>query len=329
MLIRLEFITAVLGSRASNNATTQQSVRREPTASNVRKGTAMDHYRKISAEMQSAETDILSRLRREAAERAHDFEELTSGRSTNGYTSPIDPDFYNEESPSERHRKKSYLGRLEEDDQYSRPVSYRSGDAYKSGDTYRLGDSYKSGDAYRSGDAYKSGDTYRSGDAYKSGDGYRSGDSDGRSNRHVTRRSISRELHDYTSPSWATSSPVDFSRSSRERSLGRDLDPIADVERRIANRRSESLSRPSLASQGRSLTQNELGSSGSTTGARRLSSGLRSPLTITDDDMLSRISNSSKLSSTALDDRNRADWRRVSVPERGKDFKSLSKKYNR
>ena len=248
MLIRLEFITAVLGSRASNNATTQQSVRREPAASNVRKGTAMDHYRKISAEMQSAETDILSRLRREAAERAHDFEELTSGRSTNGYTSPIDPDFYNEESPSERHRKKSYLGRLEEDDQYSRPVSYRSGDAYKSGD------------------------------------GYRSGDSDGRSNRHITRRSISRELHDYTSPSWATSSPVDFTRSSRERSLGRDLDPIADVERRIANRRSESLSRPSLASQGRSLTQNELGSSGSTTGARRLSSGLRSPLTITDDD---------------------------------------------
>ena len=323
MLIRLEFITAVLGFRASNHATTQQSVRREPTASNVRKGTAMDHYRKISAEMQSAETDILSRLRREAAERAHDFEELTSGRSTNGYTSPIDPDFYNEESPSERHRKKSYLGRLEEDDQYSRPVSYRSGDAYKSGDTYRLGDSYKSGDAYRSGDSY------RSGDAYKSGDGYRSGDSDGRSNRHVTRRSISRELHDYTSPSWATSSPVDFTRSSRERSLGRDLDPIADVERRIANRRSESLSRPSLASQGRSLTQNELGSSGSTTGARRLSSGLRSPLTITDDDMLSRISNSSKLSSTALDDRNRADWRRVSVPERGKDFKSLSKKYNR
>ena len=219
MLIRLEFITAVLGSRASNNATTQQSVRREPTASNVRKGTAMDHYRKISAEMQSAETDILSRLRREAAERAHDFEELTGGRSTNGYTSPIDPDFYNEESPSERHRKKSYLGRLEEDDQYSRPVSYRSGDAYKSGDTYRLGDSYKSGDAYRSGDSY------RSGDAYKSGDGYRSGDSDGRSNRHVTRRSISRELHDYTSPSWATSSPVDFTRSSRERSLGRDLDP--------------------------------------------------------------------------------------------------------
>ena len=264
-------------------------MRHNPAESSiVRKGTAMDHYRKISSEMQMAEADIISRLRREAAERAHDLEELT-----NGYTSPIDPEFYNtNDTPSERIRKKSYLGRLEEDaDQYaSRPLSYRS-----------------------------------------------SGDSDGRQ-KHVTRRSISRELHDYNpSPSWATSSPVDFSRSSRERSLGRDLDPILDVERRIANRRSESLSRPSLASQGRSLTQNELvGSSGvSSTGTSGLRSGLRSslrsPITIQDnDDILSRISNSSKLSgSSALDDRNRADWRRVSVPERGKDFKSLSKKYNR
>ena len=264
----------------------------------------MDHYRKISSEMQMAEADIISRLRREAAERAHDLEELTNPRS-NGYTSPIDPEFYNtNDTTSERIRKKSYgLGRLEEDtDQYaSRPLSYRS-----SGDS----------DAGRPRD------------------------------RHVTRRSISRELHDYNpSPSWTTSSPVDFSRerSSRERSLGRDLEPILDVERRIANRRSESLSRPSLASHGRSLTQNELGSSGtrsylpdtSSTGTSGLRSGLRSslrsPLTIQDnDDVLSRISNSSKLSgSSALDDRNRADWRRVSVPERGKDFKSLSKKYNR
>ena len=82
----------------------------------------MDHYRKISSEMQMAEADIISRLRREAAERAHDLEELT-----NGYTSPIDPEFYNtNDTPSERIRKKSYLGRLEEDaDQYaSRPLSY-------------------------------------------------------------------------------------------------------------------------------------------------------------------------------------------------------------
>ena len=244
VVLDLNFILPVLGSRASSNATTHQSVR-QPAASVVRKGTAMDHYRKISSEMQMAEADIISRLRREAAERAHDLEELTNGYTPSshhsGYTSPLDPEFYNnDDSPSERIRKKSYLGRLDEDDQYaSRPVSYRSGD------------------------------------------------SDGRSNRHVTRRSISRELHDYTNPSWTTSSPVDFSRSSRERSLGRDLEPILDVERRIANRRDSSLSRPSLASQGRSLTQNELGSSSSSTGGvtRRLSSGLRSPLTVPDDDM--------------------------------------------
>ena len=31
----------------------------------------------------------------------------------------------------------------------------------------------------------------------------------------------------------------------------------------------------------------------------------------------------------SLEDRGRSDWRRVSVPERGKDFKSLPRKYNR
>jgi len=137
-------------------------------------------------------------------------------------------------------------------------------------------------------------------------------------------------------------------RSSRERSLGRDLsrsdlEPILDVERRISNRRdrNDSLSRPSLASHGRSLTQSELGSSASSSG-RRLSSGLRSPLTLQDEDYLSsKLPSASKYSSqlpsaskyssaaTTLDDRNRADWRRTSVPERGKDYKSLSKKYNR
>lgn len=229
----------------------------------------MDHYRKISSEMQMAEADILSRLRREAAERAHDLEELS-----NGYTSPIDPDFFSDDTPSERMRKKSsgYMSRLEEDDPYLRS---------------------------------------------------------GAGSRHVTRRSISRELHDYTSP--YSSNPMDFSRSSRERSLGRDLEPIMDVERRLSNRRSESLSRPSLASQGRSLTQSELGSgNGSSSSAvRRLSSGLRSPLTLPDDDYMSRNSSASSKYSSLLDDRNRTDWRRVSVPERGKDFKSLSKKYNR
>ena len=223
-----------------------------------------------------AEADIISRLRREAAERAHDLEELS-----NGFTSPIDPEFFNHDdsmSTSERIRKKSYLTKLDEDDPYLR--SYRSGDS----------------------------DNGRS------------------AGRHVTRRSISRELHDFN-PSWAPDSSIDFTRNSRERSLGRDLEPILDVERRLGGRRSESLSRPSLASQGRSLTQSELGSMSN---ARRYSSGLRSPLTLPDDDILSRISTSSKFSApSSLEDRTRSDWRRVSVPERGKDLRSLSKKYNR
>ena len=113
--------------------------------------------------------------------------------------------------------------------------------------------------------------------------------------------------------------------TSRERSLGRDLEPIMDVERRLSNRRSESLSRPTLASQGRSLTQSELGSSSLM--SRRLSSGLRSPVNLPPDDDYSSTSSATR--SKLLEDRTRGDWRRVSVPERGKDFKSLSKKYNR
>jgi len=31
----------------------------------------------------------------------------------------------------------------------------------------------------------------------------------------------------------------------------------------------------------------------------------------------------------SLKDRKREDWRRISVPERGKDFNSLPRKYNR
>lgn len=275
------FLTS--GSRTSSQ---HQPVMRPSShltsSSSSRKGTAMDQYRKISSEMQMMEADIIGRLRREAAERAHDLEEVS-----NGYTSPLDPDFFSDDTPSERIRKKSYLSRLDEDDPYSnRQVpSYRSSFSDPDGGVSRP--------------------------------------------RHVTRRSISRELHDFN-PSWA-SNATDFSRSSRERSLGRDLEPILDVERRISNRRDNSLSRPTLASQGRSLTQSELGalSSVSTSSAgRRLSSGLRSPVNVPDDDYLSASRLSSKYSSM-LDDRNRSDWRRVSVPERGKDFKSLSKKYNR
>ena len=250
-----------------------------------RKGTAMDHYRKISSETQMAESDILNRLRREAAERANDL----ASELSDGYLSPLDPEFFGSDSDSvfnDKQRKRSLnMSRV---DEYQRPSG--AGMIQRS---LSRGESYDSESSRNPG-------------------------------RHVTRRSISRELYnDYATPSWApttSSSGVgDYSRNSRERSLGKELNFDS-----ISNRRSESLSRPSLASHGRSLTQSELGSSSST---RRYSSGLRSPITVQEDLDVSKYNPSRYVSS--LDDKSRSDWRRVSVPERGKDFKSLSKKYNR
>ena len=168
--------------------------------------------------------------------------------------------------------------------------------------------------------------------------------------RPVTRRSVSRELQldGLLSPPPTSSSgrrsATDFTRSSRERSLGRDLEATDNTS--SYGRRSESLTRgggmagtsstrPSLASQGRSLTQNEFGPGG------RLSSQL-SPLYSGSsgyggDDEGGYLSTTKRygpggLSGSryaSLEDRGRSDWRRVSVPERGKDFKSLPRKYNR
>ena len=306
----------------------------------LRKGTAMDHYRKISSEMQLAESDMINRLRREAAERANDL----ASEMSDGFVSPIDPEFFGAIDDSSSgggglagiQRKRSQnLSRV---DEFSNPTGRPPTLSQRSLSYGETADNPGS-------DILEKSSWRNPG-----------------SSRHVTRRSISRELYDYSNPAWAPSqaSPIsssggsrisenngssglsaaalaDFSRSSRERSLGRDINfdssALNDLEKRISNRRSESLSRPSLASQGRSLTQSELGSS------RRYSSGLRSPLTVQAEDDLgykSRINPDSSLSYTVqpsryatLDDKSRSDWRRVSVPERGKDFKSLSKKYNR
>ncbi len=312
LLILFFCISMYLGPRASSNSSQQSMMlghhrRGEPSSASSRKGTAMEQYLKISSEMASAEENIINRLRREAADR---------GLGGDGYVSPLDPEFFGDDDNSESHRlsqgggqrKRSYnLGRLDENNMSSaRPVTQRS----ISKELYELPDIRGSSALHH---------------------------------RPVTRRSVSRELfsdsgsHAGFNPSWAPTSPSggpgEFARSSRERSLGRDsVDAaLADVERRINHhRRSESLSRPSLASQGRSLTQSELGMPGtSTSSSRRMSSGLRSPVTVVQDDdfLSSRLGASNRFAT--LDDRSRSDWRRVSVPERGKDFHNLSKKYNR
>ena len=197
--------------------------------------------------------------------------------------------------------------------------------------------------------------------------------------RPVTRRSVSRELQTMDTPSTATqvgrttptsaflTSPrrnvSDYSgsygRSSRERSLGRDdYDSSSRNYHGASGRRSESLtrgttvvspsssstpSRASLASQGRSLTQNEFGMRTTPKLKTLRSIDGYSSGTAGDDEFalmrpgsytpsnLSSVTSSKPSSrfSTNLEDRTRTDWRRTSVPERGKDFKSLPRKYNR
>ena len=163
--------------------------------------------------------------------------------------------------------------------------------------------------------------------------------------RPVARRSVSRELFDLKyntgkvspSPHYSTLNETEqltsalsppsrrISRISREGSSGRDIgdqdSSAGGYSRSISLSRgpgsmgSDPLSpsqryqpsRPLLSSAGRSGTQNEI---------------LRnSPLL--------RYDEEPGLSGGGFRDRKRDDWRRISVPERGKDFNSLPRKYTR
>ncbi len=129
--------------------------------------------------------------------------------------------------------------------------------------------------------------------------------------RPVTRRSISRELFDDVGWQPPTSrgsrdlhqlpdlDSIRREMRERERSMSREFDNFCG---RLGNG-SGGVVRPPLASQGRSFTQNEFAVPSS---FRRMPSD-----------------------SASLDGRMRNDWRRISVPERGQDFKSLPRKYNR
>ena len=160
--------------------------------------------------------------------------------------------------------------------------------------------------------------------------------------------------------------PTSFARASRERSLGKDdyeSSAITSSSSRpvhgFTGRRSESLtrggatgvvspssttpSRASLASHGRSLTQNEFSGrktpkipvvrstdAYSNNASADDDFGLLRPGSFQTSALSSGASSTAKSRySTNLEDRGRSDWRRTSVPERGKDFKSLPRKYNR
>ena len=160
--------------------------------------------------------------------------------------------------------------------------------------------------------------------------------------RPVARRSVSRELFDLkyntgrTSPSpYSPSSMAEtdsllsprYSRYSREGSSSRDsgLDPTAPSSLRATSisrpePRSSLPSRPTLSSGGRSNTQTELLRQSP---LGHLGAGSRYSSATSEEERFNAAG--------SLKDRKRdgSDWRRISVPERGKDFNSLPRKYTR
>ena len=312
----------MLGSRSSP-LTVQSSVA----------GYRPNRTRKTSHTHLPSESELINRLRREAAERTGyddgvgDYDlDSTHSDVYGGYDDDLSAASEGRGAEWDRLRKRSYLMRLDEDSaltgSLNRPAVTRrsiSRELFNEPPATRVS-----------------------------------------SSRPVTRRSVSRELQlgsgdGRSTPLSAAAaaalasgrrSATDFGRSSRERSLGRDLDFEPSTSSAWSSgRRSESLtrgggvsgltsppSRPSLASQGRSLTQNEFSRRPTTKGSRSAGEDY-----LDDDFLLSKRSYgtggaSSSASSSrfaSLEDRGRSDWRRVSVPERGKDFKSLPRKYNR
>jgi hypothetical protein len=137
--------------------------------------------------------------------------------------------------------------------------------------------------------------------------------------RPVARRSVSRELFDLkygsgrTSPSPYSVEPDSASGALSPRYTRREGSSSRDPEPR-AGARPSLPSRPALSSAGRSNTQAEI--------LRQSPLGHIGPRP-TDEERF--------LAAGTIKDRRRdgSDWRRISVPERGKDFNSLPRKYNR
>jgi len=118
-----------------------------------------------------------------------------------------------------------------------------------------------------------------------------------------------------------------YSRYSREGSSSRDsgLDPTASSSLRTTSisrpePRSSLPSRPTLSSGGRSNTQTELLRQSP---LGHLGAGSRYSSATSEEERFNAAG--------SLKDRKRdgSDWRRISVPERGKDFNSLPRKYTR
>jgi len=292
--------------------------------------------RKKSGEENDDDPDILvagiNKLRRQGKQYSNEVSEISDGLKTPDDTESITSDIFGvpdfvkdgEDSFSERLQRSSYLSRVEENS--AGTSSARPAKKSLSKELFEERPSRYT------------------------------------SSRPVARRSVSRELFDMkynsgkTSPYSSIIEPESsstlgqpsrrVSRASREGSASRDphsdqdlghssvyassMRPGNENSRSISmtRGRTDQLSRPppsssipsrqSLASSGKSNTQSEL--------------MRNSPLPLLSNSS-SRYSGSGDEDRASyggsLKDRKRQDWRRISVPERGKDFNSLPRKYNR
>ena len=359
-------ITVLPQSTIANNGNPQKSYSRQSSydsiSSNRPPSNTKDRLRKSSRTYLPSEREMMNRLYREAAERTN---ALGSDTFSDGYDeveSVGSPDVDELSTASEREwdkmRKRSYLRRLDEDSaltNLARPVTRRSISRELFNDAtidpekainHSISRMTSARPVVRRSVSRELQSTDVSSTSTQAGRATPT-------SAFVTspRRSVS----DY---------PASFGRASRERSLGKDDHESSKINTSSrpfhggAGRRSESLtrgttvvspsalttpSRPSLASHGRSLTQNEFGLRNTPkVNAVRSPDGYSSSTAADDEFGLMRpgsytpstlgSTSSSKPSSrfsTNLEDRTRSDWRRISVPERGKDFKSLPRKYNR
>ena len=359
-------------------------------------------HRQFSEELQNLEAGILqaslNKLRREASERSRDASEISDGYlSPNEESESVSSDVFGAPDES-RHRKRSFLTRLDENSEMQPNSASLGRSGTKARPVTRRSISRELFDVDRG----------NNGGPQVGGNPVLSGRGTGITKaRPVTRRSVSRELFDVNfeprsstqtapmSSSFRHAPPPDMpdfdslrqQMRARERSMSRDFEQFCsdnafpnsgnhsfgpsaslfpDRSHRAGSLSRQSSnsephhsgymsppSRPSFSS--RMQPGHDLGGGshmlagqrsrihgGGGGGFNRRGTPLGGGFDDDEDDgslFMSRFgpqsggfgagsgNNGGFMSS--LEDRGRGDWRRISVPERGKDFKSLPRKYNR
>ncbi len=287
-------------------------------------------HRQFSNELQNLESEILqasmNKLRREAAERSADVSEMSDG-----YLSPLDDSESISSDVFGMPESKRLMPRVDENREMPnfRPSTTRAKPVTRRSISRELFDANSAQQPQQQQLQHAQPQMRKTSGA-----------------RPVTRRSISRELYDVNfAPSSAQShhhnrmaemeAQMRQHMRSREQNLARDFDQFCMDSAAVLGDRFMPPPRQSLTSQGRSLTQNEFQRfPGHSSGSLRRAGvaediGSYIPIPTRGQDAFGGGMRGGGPLPSSLDERSRGDWRRISVPERGKDFKSLPRKYNR